>query len=78
MANSLSDYIGQLKVPIYLYAFFVYFISFLPFLFSPFSQFPLSNLDFSPNLQLIILFLLILFLLLFNAQPNSNMMHGLF
>jgi hypothetical protein len=64
--------------------FFYIFISIcilypFPFLFSPFSHFfPFLNLGFRPNLQLVIfLFILVLFSLLFNAQPNSNMMKWL-
>jgi hypothetical protein len=56
--------------------FFIFYIL-SPCLFFPFSHFPFSNLGVNPNLQLIFLSLLELFLLLFNAQPNSNMMQWL-
>jgi hypothetical protein len=68
-----SNYIVTLKVLILeLYKFSLYFICFLFFLFSHSPHFsnPISNVGFNLNVQLIVIYLLVLLFLLLNAQTK--------
>jgi hypothetical protein len=73
VGNSLSDYIGHLKVPIYLYIFFIFYIlspfSFLFFAIFQFCSLHIPPLGFNPNSSTHYYILLVL-LSLFEAQTK--------